>query len=266
MPQNLDALDWFAEPTGLFPLVIGLGRRSNLAIAELLQCRRFQPDVLLCQLDAIGTTCKAETILDRLTNSCCVVLIVDLNDPWARSAAIQWVENIDKHDIYLRIIIAICDKGDADVPDRLSESDATLILASSGSKSDQESNKIVQAILPGLAFLQPSFFCYDISDLRRVLNHGPQWLAASDTLKRGIGFSKSLLRLRQLLPLERSAAAIALISGDDQLLIEDFDGVVSTIYDLFPENASVLVIPLLTGQFHGGELRIGMVALASSGV
>lgn len=254
----LDA-DW---DLNLYPLLIGLGPRAERLLEHLAGSAALPADAGLYH-PARAPVRDADGWLERrLQKTAIAMLLVDPEDPAARRDAWAWARRLAQAEVYLPVALVFDRRGP--IPKHAWHQGLPLpVIEIQVSEPALGPWSVIQAMLPGLPFHQPTLVGVDLVDTRSALQAGPRAVATAVRWSASFDRAAAIERACTRLPPSHPAGILGWITTSPDYSIDEFDDTLQLLEQRFGPSAAVVCAPFIDTGFAPGERLLSLTMIGA---
>ncbi|MFB1488434.1 MULTISPECIES: hypothetical protein [unclassified Thiocapsa] len=198
-----------------------------------------------CALYRTGSTQghqAAEALALRLHRCASTLLLIDPSDDRARRDAPIWTRQLAASEVHLRAAVILDTPAKGLDPDWRASLDGPVIEVGRAC-GDLDAAALIEAMLPGLPFVQPAMICCDPVDVHTILASGPRAWATAVRWTRPDERTAAIVDACTDLVSTRSRGALGWLHTDLHFSIDELDVLHTLLTDRLPPNTDLLLIP-----------------------
>lgn len=131
----------------------------------------------------------------------------------------------------------------------------------SGTCGDLDAAALIEAMLPGLTFFQPTMICYDLADVRTILTSGPRVRTRAVRWTRPDGRTAAIAAVCADLVSTRSRGALVWLHTDLTITIDEWDILNTLLTEWLQPNADLLLTPFPNPKRSHGERLLSLTVV-----
>lgn len=252
-------LDW---DLNLYPLLIGLGARAERFLEHLASSRDLPMDAGLYRPGAASIDAAAGWLDLRLQKTAIAMLLVDPDEPAALQQATDWAQRLVEAEVYLPVAVVFASRTSAVVTAWRSSLPLPVIeLPATDPVTDCW--PVIEAMLPGLPFHQPTLVGVDLSDTRSVLRAGSRAVATAVRWRKSDSRARALDQAWASLPPILPAGVLAWVTASAEYSIHEFDATLTLLDNRLGPSVTCLLAPYIDPSFAVGDRMLSLTIVGT---
>lgn len=248
--------------SGYYPLLIGLGPLAEEIVDTLPTRLTIPDDVGIYRSGNVNSPSHPNHLEEWLANTACVLVIVDAKDALACEQAKYWSKRLADAEVYFHTTLVLNYQTSETKPELLAPLLNSSIVVREHDACLSQINTTL-ALLPCVPFMQRGLVCYDVADLRSLLDQGTR---ATTTAIRWWSSDQSDLLIKNtfsLLDEGRCISALFCFNGGMDMTLDEIVQITDLADDYFSPEVVQGVLATPSNDFMDGE-RILNITLVFS--
>ncbi len=246
----------------LYPLLIGLGPRAERFVETLASSVRVPADAGLYRPMVAAADTSEDVLALRLEKTAIAMLLIDPDDPAACREAMIWAQRLVDAEIDLPLALTFDSRGASQVA-AVRHCLPLPLIEVRPSQTEQDAWAVIEAMLPGLPFHQPTLVGVDLYDTRSILRAGPRLVATAvrwrDPESRAVAFERAWSSLPAISP----TGVLAWETASTEYSIGDFDATCTLLDTRLGPSATCAVAPYIDPNFAAGERLLSLTVVGA---
>ncbi len=247
---------------GYYPLLIGLGVLAE-EIIDILPARlTILDDVGIYRSGKATSPIQPNHLEEWLANTACALVIVDAKDALACEQAKYWSKRLADAEVYFHTTLVFNYQASETKPELLAPLLNSSIIVIEHNDCLNQINTTL-ALLPRVPFMQQGLVCYDVADLRSLLDQGNRatttairWWASEQP-------DQLIKNAFSLLDEEGCISALFCFNGGMDMTLDEIVQITDLADDYFPPDVVHGVSAIPSNDFVDGE-RVLSITLVFS--